>query len=129
MQPKHLFEYAIIRVVPRVEREEFLNAGAIVFCKKPAFLQTQVLLDEDRLLALHPGADIEEIKSHLQAYERISRGDPSAGPIALLDLPSRFRWLTAKRSTIIQSSAVHPGLCEDADSTVKRLLEQFVLQS
>ncbi len=127
MQENHLFEYAIIRVVPRVEREEFLNVGVIVYCKKPAFLQTTITLNEKRLLALYPEIDMEEIQSHLKAFEQIIAGDASAGPIAALDIASRFRWLTAKRSTILQTSVVHPGLCKDPALTLVRLHEQLVL--
>lgn len=127
MQDKHTFEYAIIRVVPRVEREEFLNVGVIVFCKRPAFLQVKYTLDEDRLLALHPKLVIEEVKTHLAALERISKGEKDAGPIAALDHAGRFRWLTAKRSTVVQTSAVHPGICSDLESTTEKLLSQLVI--
>ncbi len=126
MQGNHLFEYAIIRVVPRVEREEFLNVGVIVYCKKPAFLQTKITLNETRLLALYPDIDLEEIQAHLRAFEQIIAGDLSAGPIAALDIASRFRWLTAKRSTILQTSVVHPGLCKDPLYTLVHLHEQLV---
>jgi Protein of unknown function (DUF3037) len=126
MQGNHLFEYAIIRVVPRVEREEFLNVGVILYCKKPPFLQTKITLNEKRLLALHPDIDTEEIKCHLRAFEQIIAGDLGAGPIAALDIASRFRWLTAKRSTILQTSGVHPGLCKDPLYTLLHLHEQLV---
>lgn len=127
MQENHLFEYAIIRVVPRVEREEFLNVGVVLYCRKPAFLKMLFTLDEARILALHPLADIADIKCHLQAFEQICAGNAVAGPIAALDNPSRFRWLTAKRSTVVQSSAVHPGLCKDPSFTLNRLHEQLVI--
>ena len=127
MQDKHTFEYAIIRVVPRVEREEFLNVGVIVFCKRPAFLQVKYTLDEDRLLALYPKLDIQDVKAHLAALEQISRGEKDAGPIAALDHAGRFRWLTAKRSTVVQTSAVHPGICNDLESTTDKLLTQLVI--
>jgi Protein of unknown function (DUF3037) len=126
MQGNHLFEYAIIRIVPRVEREEFLNVGVIVYCRKPAFLQTKITLNENRLLALYPDIDMKEIRSHLGAFEQIIAGDLSAGPIAILDIASRFRWLTAKRSTILQTSVVHPGLCKDPASTLLHLHQQLV---
>ena len=127
MQENHLFEYAILRVVPRVEREEFLNVGVIVYCKKPAFLQTIFSLDEERLLAIFPQIIIKEIQTHLQALEQISAGNLQAGPIAAMDMASRFRWLTAKRSTVVQTSVVHPGLCKDPLSTLIRLHEQLVM--
>ncbi len=127
MQEKFTFEYAIIRVVPRVEREEFLNVGVIVFCKRPAFLEMKYVLDEKKILALYPKIDLEDVRQHLQAFEQISKGNKEAGPIALLDYAARFRWLTAKRSTVVQTSAVHPGICSDAEQTVEKLLEQLVV--
>ncbi|MFT3843516.1 MAG: DUF3037 domain-containing protein [Lacibacter sp.] len=126
MQENHLFEYAVIRVVPRVEREEFLNVGVIVYCKRPAFLQTMYTLSEQKLLTLFPGVDIAEIKSHLEAFEQISKGESKDSPIAALDIASRFRWLTAKRSTVVQTSAVHSGLCKNPEETVAHLHEQLV---
>lgn len=127
MQDNRLYEYAIIRLVPRVEREEFLNVGVIVYCKHPAFLKMKFTLDENRILAFYPKTDIEDVKAHLQAFEEICNGNPAAGPIALLDAPSRFRWLTAKRSTIVQTSQTHPGLCTDSSNTLDRLHEKLVL--
>jgi len=127
MQENHLFEYAIIRVVPRVEREEFLNVGVILYCKSKQFLQTIFTLDGSRLLALYPELDIDEVQRHLHAFEQISVGNKEAGPIAALDIASRFRWLTAKRSTVVQTSVVHPGLCKDAAETLERLHKQLVI--
>ncbi|MFT3682874.1 MAG: DUF3037 domain-containing protein [Ferruginibacter sp.] len=127
MQERHSFEYAIIRLVPQVEREEFLNAGVILYCRQHRFLQMKFFLDEKRIQAIFPAADIADIRCHLEAFEQISAGSPQAGPIATLDMPSRFRWLTAKRSTIIQTSQVHPGLCSNPTETLQRLFEQLVL--
>ena len=127
MQENHLFEYAIIRVVPRVEREEFLNVGVILYCRKPAFLQMKFSLDKNRLMAVYPQIDIEDVELHLLAFEKITAADIKAGPIAALDIASRFRWLTAKRSTVVQTSAVHPGLCKDPSSTLTHLYEQLVI--
>ena len=127
MQENHLFEYAVLRIVPRVEREEFINVGVILYCKKHAFLQTLFTLDENRLLAMDANANVRDIKCHLDALEQISNGDLKAGPIAELDIASRFRWLTAKRSTVVQTSAVHPGLCADPQQTLRRLHEQLVV--
>lgn len=127
MQQKHLFEYAVIRVVPRVEREEFLNIGVILYCAKQKFLQTRYQLDETRLQAFFAGLDIAELKEHLCSFERICRGDKAAGPIGQLDIASRFRWLTATRSTVLQTSKVHPGFSEDASATLNRLFDQLVL--
>ena len=127
MQENHLFEYAIIRVVPRVEREEFLNVGVILYCRKTAFLQMKFALDESRLTSLYTQIDMNDVQSHLKAYEKISAGKSEAGPIAALDIASRFRWLTAKRSTVVQSSSVHPGLCKDPVTTLNRLFQQLVI--
>lgn len=127
MQESHLFEYAILRIVPRVEREEFMNVGVILYCRKHVFLQTKFSIAEERLMALCPQVDLPEIKAHLQALEQISIGNTKAGPIAALDVASRFRWLTAKRSTVVQTSPVHPGLCKDPLETLSRLHDQLVL--
>ena len=126
MQEKHLFEYAVIRVVPRVEREEFLNIGVIVYCPKQKFLQTRYLLDEKRLHCFSGYIDLAEVKEHLCSFERICRGDTGGGPIAQLDMPSRFRWLTATRSTVVQASKVHPGFCTNALDTLNKLFDQLV---
>ncbi len=127
MQENNLFEYAIIRLVPRVEREEFLNVGVIIYCKKQGFLQTKYCLDEKRLYAVFENLDINEVKEHLEAFKQIADGNKNAGPIAVLDPSSRFRWLTAKRSTIVQTSAVHPGLSADIAETMEKLFSQLIL--
>ena len=126
MPGKHLFEYAVIRVVPRVEREEFINVGIVLFCKQQRYLQTRFHLDRERLLALCPKLDIDEVQNYLHAFEKISRGAADGGPISKLDIPFRFRWLTATRSTVVQTSAVHPGLCLNAPETLERLFNQLV---
>jgi hypothetical protein len=122
-----LFEYAVIRVVPRVEREEFLNTGVILYCRDRKFLQMKFTLDEKRLTDFCHNLDIAELKEHHAAFEQICAGSAEAGPIAQLDMAIRFRWLTAKRSTIVQTSAVHPGLCEDPLEMLERLHLQLVL--
>lgn len=127
MQEHHNFEYAVIRIVPQVEREEFLNVGVVLYCKKHKFLQVKYQVNKQRLIALNPKSDPLAIEQHLEAYRKIADGSKEAGPIALLDLSTRFRWLTAKRSTIVQSSAVHPGLCTDPLETLQKLYEQLVL--
>jgi hypothetical protein len=127
MQEKYLFEYAVIRLVPRVEREEFCNVGIILYCKEKKFLQTMHTVNETRLKALDKKADIPEIQTYLQAFEKICKGEKEGGPIAQLDMPSRFRWLTAQRSTILQTSRVHPGFCADPQQALIRLHEQLVL--
>ncbi|MVN21736.1 DUF3037 domain-containing protein [Mucilaginibacter arboris] len=123
----HLFEYAVIRVVPRVEREEFLNVGVILYCAKQKFLQCQVTLNEERIRAFAADLDLEELKEHLYSFEKICLGGKQGGPIGLLDAASRFRWLTAMRSTVVQSSRVHPGLCANPQEMLVRLHEQLVL--
>jgi hypothetical protein len=127
MQENHSFEYAIIRLVPRVEREEFLNVGVILYCQKHKFLQMRFVLDENRLMALHSAVDISEVRLHLEAFEKISLGDTQSGSIGALDIASRFRWLTAKRSTVVQVSSVHPGICIDPGKELDHLYEQLVL--
>ena len=126
MPEKHLFEYAVIRVVPRVEREEFLNIGIVLFCAKQKFLQAKYFVNESRLISFCVEIDIDELKQHLHAFERICLGEKEAGPIGQLDMASRFRWLTATRSTVVQASKVHPGFCIDAGETLNKLFEQLV---
>lgn len=126
MPGKHLFEYAVIRVVPRVEREEFLNVGVILYCAAEGFLQTRFTLDEDRLRAFSGVLDMDELEARLRAFERICAGRREGGPIGQFAVSARFRWLTATRSTVVQTSAVHPGLCTDAGATLERLFEQLV---
>jgi hypothetical protein len=127
MQGKRLFEYAILRVVPRVEREEFCNIGVVLYSREARFLQCKFHLDEARLKALYPKLDIEELRDYLSSFERICQGAKNGGPIAQLDLPSRFRWLTATRSTILQCSKVHPGFCAEPDQALDKLMEELVL--
>src|SRR4051812_627062 len=115
MQEKLLFEYAVIRLVPRVEREEFLNVGVIVYCSGRKFLKTKYHLNKERLLACYPKLDIAEIEERLKAFECISAGGKDSGPIGSLPIASRFRWLAAARSTVVQTSPIHPGLCEEPE--------------
>ena len=120
------FDYAIVRVIPRIEREEFVNAGVIVYCYALDYLAACIELNEARLLALAPDADLPLVRRHLEAIPRICRGGPSAGPIAELPLRERFNWLVAPRSTMIQTSAPHSGMCADPDHALERLLERTV---
>jgi hypothetical protein len=126
MQEQHSFEYAVIRVVPKVEREEFMNVGVILYCQSVSFLDALFTIDEGRLLALSPTLEMDEIKEHLAAFCNICKGGPEAGPIGKLDMGSRFRWLTATRSTVLQCSRVHPGLSADAAFTLKSLHQRLV---
>ncbi len=121
------FDYAILRVVPRVERQEFINAAVIVFCLEKRYLDARVHLDPDRLRALWPDIDSDLIRDHLDAVPRICQGDPAAGPIARLPQRERFHWLISPRSTIIQPSPVHTGVCEETEGLLDRLAKQFLL--
>jgi hypothetical protein len=128
MQEKHLFEYAVIRVVPMVEREEFINVGIIIYSKQDKFLECKYSLNEERLRSLSDTIDINEIEQHLQAFERICKGADDSGPIGQLDTASRFRWLTATRSTVVQTSKVHSGFCKNLQEALKKLHTQLVLK-
>jgi hypothetical protein len=122
----HPFQYAIIRVVPRVERGECLNAGVVLLCRPKRFLAARVGLDRKRLAALAPGIDPATIDTHLAAIERIARGDSAAGPIAQLGQGERFHWLVAPASTVIQPSEVHTGLCDDPAAELEHLFDRLV---
>lgn len=127
MQENHLFEYAVIRVVPKVEREEFLNVGVILLCSKQKFLKAHIQLNEARLQSICPAIDLVEVENHIQSFQRICEGGSDSGPIGQLPLPDRFRWLTAARSTMVQTSRVHPGLCTDPAQTLQHLFDQLVV--
>ena len=116
----------MIRVVPRVEREEFVNVGVIVSCPAQSFLEARIELDERRVLALDPAVDMQAIRAHLATIPLICAGGDAAGPIGQLLMRERFHWLTAPRSTIIQTSPVHTGQLEDPGTAVARLLETMV---
>jgi hypothetical protein len=120
------FDYAIVRVVPHVEREEFVNAGVILFCEARDYLDARVELDDARLLALAPRADVALARRHLDAIPRICRGGEGAGPIGALPLRERWRWLVAPRSTILQTSPAHAGLCDAPHEELGRLFERIV---
>lgn len=127
MQSNSVFEYAVIRVVPRVEREEFLNVGVVLYCRKHKFLKALFEVDEKRLKVFSKDLDVDEIKANLSALQRICEGGKAAGPIGLLPLADRFRWLTATRSTVLQASKVHPGLCVHPEKTLIKLFSEQVL--
>jgi hypothetical protein len=120
------YDYAVIRVVPRVERGEFLNVGVIVCCATEGFLEARIELDESRLLALDPSADIEAIRTNLATIPLICNGGPDAGPIGKLSVRERFDWLVAPRSTVIQTAAVHMGRCQGLDDALEHLLDRMV---
>lgn len=120
------FDYAVVRVVPRVEREEFINAGVILFCRSRRFLGARIALDRQRLTILDPCLNPEEVERHLALIPLICAGGPNAGPIGILPLADRFHWLVAPRSSIIQTSPVHTGLCTEPDQVLAHLLETMV---
>lgn len=127
MSERTVYEYAVVRVVPRVEREEFVNVGVALYCKKQRFAAVRVFVDEHKLKSIDPNVDLELIQQHLESFQRICAGEKGAGKIAELDQTERFRWLTAKRSTLIQCSVTHPGLCVSAEETLQELFEKLVL--
>ena len=126
MPERASFDYAVVRVVPRVEREEFLNVGVIVFCRARRFLDARVELDARRLAALAPGLDPSEVAAHLEQIPRVCAGGDGAGPIGRLPQRARFDWLVAPRSTMIQTSAVHSGLCSDPEQALEHLMDSMV---
>jgi hypothetical protein len=119
----YAYDYAIIRVVPRVEREEFVNVGVIVSCPARGFLEARIELDEQRLMALDSTIDVESIRSHLATFPAICKGGEDAGPIGQLSKRERFHWLVAPRSTTIQTSPVHTGSCKDPNAVLERLID------
>lgn len=127
MQDKVPYEYAIIRVVPRVERGEFVNVGVILFSKKLKYIGMKYKVDEGKVKALSSVVSKKMVDDYLRGWELVCQGSPEGGPIGELELPVRFRWLTASRSSIIQSSPVHPGLTNDPLATLEVLFERFVL--
>ncbi|MGD9561061.1 MAG: DUF3037 domain-containing protein [Pyrinomonadaceae bacterium] len=126
MQEKALYEYAVIRVLPRVDREEFLNVGVLLYCQPRNFLRSACSINEDRLKPFVSGLRPEILKEHLAAVERICNGGDDAGPIGQLPIGERFRWLTAPRSTVVQTSAVHTGLTDDPEATLQDLMKKLV---
>lgn len=120
------FDYALVRVVPSIERGEYVNVGAILFCRARRYLEARIELDEARLRALWPAVDLEEVRAHLEVIPRVCRGGPEAGPIGELSQAERFHWLVAPRSTVIQVSPVHSGLSEDPADALERLMDRMV---
>lgn len=127
MQEKNLYEYAVIRVVPRVEREEFLNVGIILFCKRAKYIKMLYAVNETKLQLFSEDFDLEQLELNLSSFQKIAHGGKAGGPIGEFDIASRFRWLTAIRSSAIQTSRPHTGLCTDLEETVQRLFEELVL--
>lgn len=127
MRAAHSFNYAILRVVPCLERGEFVNVGIVLFCKPRGFLQARVHLPAEKLTAMRPDIDLAFIQQHLDAFPRVCLADPEAGPIARLTIRERFYWMAAPRSTMIQVSAVHAGMCDDPERTLEELFNKLVL--
>ncbi len=128
MPTLHTYDYAIVRVVPRVERGEFINAGVILSCKAAGYLKTGIELDEARLLALSPAVDVQAMRATLATLPALCEGGPAAGPLRHLSARERFDWLVAPRSTSIQTSPVHSGRCDDLGIALERLLQRMVRQ-
>ena len=126
MPDREIYEYAIIRLVPKVEREEFLNIGVIVFSKRKDFLEMRYELDAHRIQSFNTQIDLAELRCFLEGWLQICRGQKGSGPIGKLSKPERFRWLTATRSTIIQFSSVHPGRTDNPEQLVDKLFDRFV---
>ena len=126
MLEKHLYEYAVIRVLPRVDREEFMNVGVILYCAPRKFLRAECAVHTDRFRAFAGGADLNELGSHLDSLCRICRGGEEGGSIGKLSIGERFRWLTAPRSTVVQTSPVHTGFTEDPETTLAELMNRLV---
>jgi hypothetical protein len=121
-----LFEYALLRVVPRVERGEFINAGVVLYCQDKKFLDARVHLDTERLRALDPNLDPEVIRAHLDVAKLVCEGGPEAGAVGLLPTGQRFGWLVAPRSTVVQTSPVHTGFTDDPSEAIEHLLRTMV---
>jgi hypothetical protein len=124
---RHTFEYSVLRVVPRVDRGEMINAGVVLYCRPLRYLGARVALDATRLLALDPAADLAAVERALAAVTQVCEQQPQAGPAGLPDIGRRFRWLTAPRSTVVQPGPVHTGLTRDPDAELARLLTALVL--
>lgn len=126
MQDKILYEYAVIRVFPKVEREEFINAGILIYSKQAKKLLVKTAFNEKKFSAFESELDEEQVRLNLKSFELIAQADQNGGPIAKMDMPSRFRWMTAVRSSCIQTSRPHPGFTEDLEKTLERLFEELV---
>lgn len=126
MQEDKIYEYAVIRLVPKVEREEFFNIGLALFSKKEKFIRMEYYLYPDKFKLMHSKLDYEDIIQNLESFKKIASGDKDGGPIAQLEIPERFRWLTAVRSSVVQTSRPHPGKSKDLEKTFGKLFEELV---
>jgi hypothetical protein len=127
MQDKVIYEYAILRLVPKVEREEFFNIGVIVYAREKKFLDMKFVIDKEKFEAMGCDLDLETVYAYLNSWKEICIGGSQGGTIGRLDIASRFRWLVATRSTVIQSSKTHPGLCYQPKDVLEELFEKYVL--
>ena len=126
MQEDKIYEYAVIRLVPKVEREEFFNIGLVMFSKKEKYIRVEFYLCPQKFALMRSKLDYEEVNKNLQNFQNIAHGTKDGGPIAQLEIPERFRWLTAVKSAVIQTSRPHPGKSKDLDTTFNRLFEELV---
>lgn len=126
MQEDKIYEYAVIRLVPKVEREEFFNIGLVMFSKKEKYIRVEFYLCPDKFRLMHSKLDYDDIIQNLESFQKIANGEKDAGPIAQLDIPERFRWLTAVRSSVVQTSRPHPGKSKDLNITFGKLFEELV---
>lgn len=123
---REVFQYAVLQVVPSVDRGEALNVGVVLHCRRHRFLGARTLVDRDRLAALDPQLDLEALTAHLDGLMRVAEGDPTAGAVAQMDRSDRFGWLAAPSNTIVQPSPVHTGVCDDPQAALDRLMAQLV---
>ncbi|MDN4014748.1 DUF3037 domain-containing protein [Chryseobacterium gambrini] len=126
MQEDKIYEYAVIRLVPKVEREEFFNIGLVMFSKKEKFIKVEFYLCPDKFKLMRSKIDYEDVIQNLESFKKIADGTKDGGPIAQLEIPERFRWLTAVRSSVIQTSRPHPGKSRNLEDTFGRLFEELV---
>ncbi|WP_027376371.1 DUF3037 domain-containing protein [Kaistella palustris] len=126
MQEDKLYEYAVVRLVPKVEREEFFNIGLVMFSKKEKYIRIQFHVCHEKFTLLQSKMDFEDIAQNVDSFQKVANGEKNAGEIAQLDIPERFRWLTAVRSSVVQTSRPHPGKTKNLDQTFERLFEELV---
>ena len=127
MQELNKYEYAVLRYVPRVEREEFVNVGLAMMCKRRRWIKVKILLSEEKILAMQREADLQALGVQLQAFVDIADGKEAAGPVAQYPVEERFRWISAVKSSVIQTSRHHPCICEDLEVAFNRLFEELVV--
>ena len=126
MQEDKIYEYAVIRLVPKVEREEFFNIGLVMFSKREKFIKVEFYLCPDKFKYMHSKLDYDDITKNIESFKNIAEGKKEGGPIALLEIPERFRWLTAVRSAVVQTSRPHPGKSKDLEQTFGKLFKELV---